>query len=79
MTSKEEKNIKTSETIEKAVKPKRKTHTSSAVKARYNKKTYKSYNINLRIKEDAELIDIIERGKQSGLSPTETIRKILRK
>ena len=78
MTLKEEKDIKTSESIDETVKPKRRTHTSSTVKARYEKKTYKSYNIKFRIKEDADLIDIIEQGKKSGSSPAETIKKILR-
>ena len=37
---------------------KRKTFTSTQVKARYNKKTYKNYNVNLRVIEDDEIIKI---------------------
>lgn len=33
---------------DRADKRKRKTRTSTEVKARYNKKTYKNYNVNLR-------------------------------
>lgn len=58
---------------------KRKTHTSSEVKARYNKKTYKNYNINFRINEDADIIDIIEKEKGKGANTTEAFRKIIRK
>lgn len=39
---------------------KRKTHTSNEVKLRYNKKTYKNYNVNLRVVEDSEIIKLIE-------------------
>lgn len=38
-------------------KPKRKTHTSAAVKDRYNKKTYRNYTFRLRFDEDAALIE----------------------
>lgn len=58
---------------------KRKTHTSTEVKARYNKKTYKNYNVNLRMKEDADIIQMIEREKELGASTTEAFRKLLRK
>lgn len=44
-------------------KPKRKTHTSTEVKRRYNEKTYKRWFADLRI-EDFERIEAL-RGKMS--------------
>ena len=38
----------------------RKTFTSSEVKARWNKKTYKAYQVNLRYDTDQKLIDFME-------------------
>ncbi len=58
---------------------KRKTHTSTAVKAKYNKKTYKNYNVNLRINDDADIIAMIENEKASGLNTTDAFRKLIRK
>lgn len=58
---------------------KRKTFTSTEVKARYNKKTYKRYSVNLRIEEDADLIELIEKEQSAGASTTEAFRNILRK
>lgn len=58
---------------------KRKTFTSTEVKARYNKKTYKRYSVNLRIEEDADLIELIEKEQSAGVSTTEAFRKLLRK
>jgi hypothetical protein len=58
---------------------KRKTFTSTEVKARYNKKTYKSYNVSLRLVDDADLIELIEKEKSAGASTTEAFRKLLRK
>lgn len=58
---------------------KRKTHTSTAVKARYNKKTYKNYNINFRLDEDDDIISAVEKEKESGASTTEAFRQLLRK
>lgn len=58
-------------------KPKRKTHTSSEVKARYNKKTYKHYSFALRINQDAEIIEKIENEKQNGLSTAQAIKKLI--
>lgn len=58
---------------------KRKTHTSTAVKARYNKKTYKNYNLNFRIDDDSDIIAAIENEKASGASTTEAFRRLLRK
>ncbi len=59
-------------------KRKRKTHTSSEVKRRYNKKTYKNYNVNFRYKEDEDIIKLIENEKEKGLSTTEIFRKYVR-
>ena len=58
---------------------KRKTHTSSEVKKRYNDKTYTRFQISLRKDEDAELIAYIEQAKQNGESVTEAIRKLYKK
>ena len=58
---------------------KRKTHTSSEVKARYNKKTYKNYHTNLRIHEDADVIDMIEKEKSQGYATTEAIKRLIKK
>ena len=58
---------------------KRKTYTSSEVKLRYNKKTYKNYNVNLRIVEDSEIIKLIEDEKAKGISTTEAFRNLLKK
>ena len=43
----------------------RKTTTSTEVKNRWNAKTYKRYTVNLRKDEDADLIDYIEKHKDS--------------
>ena len=58
---------------------KRKTHTSSEVKKRYNDKTYTRFQISLRKGEDAELIAYIEQAKQNGESVTEVMRKLYKK
>ena len=58
---------------------KRKTHTSSEVKKRYNDKTYQYYKINLRKDDDAELIQYIEEQKKNGVSPSETLRQLFKK
>lgn len=58
---------------------KRKTHTSSEVKKRYNDKTYQYYKINLRKDDDAELIQYIEEQKKNGVSPSETFRQLFKK
>ena len=57
----------------------RKTRTSSAVKQRYNKKTYRSYNVSLRVVEDAEVITLIESEKAKGFGTTEAIRNLILK
>lgn len=58
---------------------KRKTHTSSEVKARYNKKTYKSYGVNLRINEDADIIAAIEAEKEKGFTTSEAFKRLIKK
>lgn len=47
--------------------------TSSAVKNKYNAKTYKRYQLFLRLDEDAEYIDFIEKAKEDGI----TLREII--
>lgn len=47
--------------------------------AEYNKKTYKSYTINLRIQEDAEYIEMLENEKAKGKGTSEIFREILSK
>ena len=42
---------------------KRKTSTSYEVKRRYDVKTYRKYSVALRVEEDAELIEYIEKNK----------------
>lgn len=61
-------------------KPKRKTHTSSAVKMRYNAKTYRKFTLTLRMdnSEDAVLIDAIDRHIVNGRSQSEAIKAIMR-
>lgn len=56
---------------------KRKTHTSTQVKARYNKKTYKNYNCNFRIIEDAKVIELIEGEKLKGFSTSIAIKNLI--
>lgn len=60
-------------------KPKRKTFTSSAVKKRYNDKTYKKYITSFRIVEDADIIALVEAEKSKGLQTTEIFRNLIRK
>ena len=48
-----------------AEKKKRKTFTSYEVKKRYDVKTYKRYNVALRMDEDADLIQYIDQHKGS--------------
>ena len=62
----------------KELKPKRKTFTSNEVKKRYNDKTYASYTLRFRKKEDADIIDLIESGKEHNIAPSETIRRLIR-
>lgn len=60
-------------------KPKRKTHTSSEVKARWNAKTYKQYSLNLRKVEDAATIEKIEAEKAKGYTTSEAIKRLIDK
>lgn len=57
----------------------RKTTTSTEVKMRWINKTYNRYSINLRKDSDADIIQRIEDNKCKGISPTETIREMIRK
>lgn len=61
------------------LKPKRKTHTSSEVKARYNAKTYKQYTFSLRKVEDAAMIEKIEAERAKGYSTSEAIKNLINK
>lgn len=61
------------------LKPKRKTHTSSEVKVRYNKKTYQQYALKLRKVEDAATIEKIEAEKARGHSTSEAIKNLINK
>lgn len=62
-----------------ANKGKRKTHTSSEVKARYNAKTYKQYSLNLRKVEDAATIAKIEAEKAKGYTTSQAIKRLIDK
>lgn len=57
----------------------RKTTTSTEVKMRWINKAYSRYSINLRKDADADIIQRIEDNKCKGISPTETIREMIRK
>lgn len=50
--------------------------TSTAVKARYNEKTYSQYTFSLRKDTDSELIAYIEAQKAQGLSTAQIIRQL---
>lgn len=52
---------------------------SKEVYARYHAKTYRRYNINLRLDSDQQLINYIDRQKAAGIMPTETIRQLWEK
>lgn len=57
---------------------KRKTTTSTEVKARWNDKTYKAYRVYLRKDDDAELITFVEENKEAH-GTTELFRAGLEK
>ena len=62
-----------------AIATKRKTTTSTEVKERYKKKTYKRYIVSFRKEEDADLIDLIESTKkQENIETTEAFRQLMR-
>ena len=44
--------------------------------AKYENKTYKTYNMRFRIEEDSDIIEDIERAKGNGLSYREWLRNI---
>lgn len=56
----------------------RKTTTSTEVKNRWNAKTYKRYTVNLRLDEDAELIEFVETNK-GKIGATEIFRSGIEK
>ena len=58
----------------------RKTHTSSAVKMRYNATTYRKFTLTLRMDNpaDAVLLDAIDRHIVNGRSQSEAIKAIMR-
>lgn len=58
-------------------KPRRKTTTSSEVKARWIAKNYQRYTLSLRYGEDQQLIDYIEAHK-AETGTTELFRKALK-
>lgn len=58
---------------------KRKTTTSSEVKARYNKKTYVQYTVSFRRDTDEDIIEKVETEKSMGLSTADAFRKLIRK
>ena len=51
--------------------------TSSAVKAKWMKENYTSYRVNLRKDTDDELIELVEKLKESGEQTTEIFRRAL--
>lgn len=55
---------------------KRKTFTSTAVKKRYNDKTYRNYSIRLRYDRDSELIEYLNKMQENEISPTEVLRNL---
>mgnify|MGYP004655433893 CR=1 FL=1 len=57
---------------------KKKTHTSTAVKARYNKKTYQQYTVSFRKKEDADCIEYIETQRSKGYTTAEIFKYAIR-
>lgn len=58
---------------------KRKTFTSSEVKKRYNDKTYKRYNLTLRLDTDSELIAKLDEIIASGKSQSDAVKELLKK
>lgn len=57
---------------------KRKTRTSTEVKARWNAKTYKQYTVSFRKDTDADVIERIEAEREKGLSASEAIKNLIR-
>ena len=61
-----------------SIADKRKSKTSTEVKARWNASNYKRYQVYLRRDEDADLIQFIEKNKQN-IGTTELFRAGLEK
>lgn len=59
-------------------KPKRKTHTSTAVKQRYNAKTYERVALSLRKVEDADVIAAIAARKAAGMQTSDAVKSLIR-
>lgn len=57
-----------------------KTKTSTEVKARWNAKTYNTYQLHLRKDdpEDNKIIEHVEKEKQKGKQTTEIFREIIK-
>jgi len=56
-----------------------KTKTSTEVKARWNAQTYKTYRANLRLNEDKDLIDFVDKYKAEHDEPgRSTVTEIFR-
>ena len=60
-----------------SIAEKRKTYTSSAVKKRYNDKTYRSYHLTLRMDSEGELIEKLDALISAGMSQSEAIKTLL--
>lgn len=56
---------------------KRKTFTSTAVKKRYNDKTYQSYTIRFRFDSDEKYINYFSALLSQGFSPSEIVKKLI--
>ncbi len=63
---------------EEQQKPKRKTHTSTEVTQRYQKKTYKKYGVAFRKIEDADCIEAIENEISKGYTTSEAFKRLIR-
>lgn len=57
---------------------KRKTHTSNAVKYRYEKKAYTKIMLRLRKEEDADILEALEKAPSKNAFIKECIRKNLK-
>lgn len=77
-TARHEKGVKAIESIESAAKPKRKTHTSTAVTQRYHAKTYDRMVVSLRKVDDADVIAAIAARKASGMQTSDAVKSLIR-
>ena len=59
-------------------KPKRKTHTSTAVTQRYIDKTYDRLTVSLRRIDDADVIAAIAARKAAGLQTSDAVKSLIR-